>query len=59
MQLTVGKLITVYNKLYKNALNLNAKMENQALFTMQGKNQLLNVVEHQTISTVMRLLISN
>ena len=38
MKLTVGKLVTVYNKLFKNALNLNAKMENKALLTMQGKN---------------------
>ena len=59
MQLTVGKLITVYNKLYKNALNLNVKMENQLLLNMQGKNQFLNVVEHQTISAIMRLLMSN
>ena len=28
MKLIVGKLVTVYNKLYKNALNLNTKMEN-------------------------------
>ena len=59
MQHTVGKLITVYNKLYKNAINLNAKMENQELLNMQGKNQFLNVVEHQSISAVMRLLMSN
>ena len=30
MKLQIGKLVTVYNKLYKNALNLNAKMENRA-----------------------------
>ena len=46
MQYTIGKLVTVYNKLYKNALNLNVKMENQVLLNMQGKNQFLNIVEH-------------
>ena len=59
MEFTIGKLVTVYNKLYKNALNLNAKMENLALLSMQGKNQFLNIVEHQSISTTMRLLMSN
>ena len=59
MEYIVGKLITVYNKLYKNAMNLNIKMENQLLLNMQGKNQFLNIVEHQSISTIMRLLMSN
>ena len=34
-------------------------MENQALLSMQGKNQFLNIVEHQSISTIMRLPMSN
>ena len=46
MKLQIGKLVTVYNKLYKNALNLNSKMENHDLLRMQGKNQFLNIVEH-------------
>ena len=35
------------------------KIDNDLLFVMQGKNQFLNIVEHQTISTIMRLLMSN
>ena len=38
MQATVGKLVTVYNRLYKNMLNINSKVDNKTLLTMQGKN---------------------
>ena len=56
---TVGKLVATYNKLYKNMMNINNKTDNNTLLKMQGKNQLLNIVEFQSISTIMRLLISN
>ena len=55
----VGKLLMAYNRLYKNMLNINAKLDNKTLATMQGKNQLMNVVEYHSISTIMRLLMSN
>ena len=51
--------MVVYNGLYKNALNLDTKTNNATLFEMQGKNQLLNVVDQQTASVVTRLLQSN
>ena len=48
MELTTGKLITIYNKTYKNALNLNEKYNNEGLLRMQGTNQFLNICEYQT-----------
>ena len=52
----MGKLLMVYNRLYKNMLNINTKLDNKTLAIMQGKNQLMNVVEYHSISTIMRLL---
>ena len=46
MEITVGKLITVYNRLFKNMLNLNDKTNNKTLLIMQGKNQFMNIVEY-------------
>ena len=40
-------------------LNLNEKTSNKTLLIMQGKNQLLNIIEQQTASTIVRLLQSN
>ena len=59
MEMLVGKLIMAYNRFYKNMLNINTKVDNKTLATIQGKNQLMNVVEYHSISTIMRLLMSN
>ena len=59
MRNTLGKLLIIYNKLYKSALNLNEKTKNTTVLNMQGKNQLLNICEPQTLSVIARLLISN
>ena len=59
METHVVKLLTVYNRLYKNMLNINTKLDNKTLAIMQGKNQLMNVVEYHSISAIMRLLMSN
>ena len=40
-------------------MNLNNKTKNETLLDMQGKNRLLNVVEQQTASVMVRLLESN
>ena len=40
-------------------LNLNNKIKTETLLNMQDKNQLLNIIEQQTVGIGFRLLASN
>ena len=59
MEGTLAKLLIKYNQSFKYTLNLNEKTTNKTVLEMQGKNQLLNIIEQQTTSAMVRLIQSN